>query len=159
MPKVILSDKELAFATSIGTRRREADLRHGCRELHGADTESLDKRAYFNVLGARGELAVASYLRRKWNADVEYKPGVPDIDPDIQVRCSSKPWGDLIFRDTDSPEHRFVLVTGTGPEFEIRGWIWGRDAIREEWRKDPANRGQPCYCVPQSHLIPIEGFK
>jgi len=40
----------------------------------------------------------------------------------------------------------------------IHGYISSRDAMRPEWRKDPAG-GRPAYFVPQQALSPLQNLK
>ena len=49
----------------------------------------------------------------------------------------------------------FILVTGTAPEFSLRGWIVGQDGKNAEWWRAPDGR-RPCYAVPQAALTPME---
>lgn len=108
--------------------------------------------ALANDIDAVGaELAVAKHTGRYWPAHI-YRFVEPDIPPDIEVRHGTRPDSHLIVRANDYDDRRFVLVTGTMPDFELVGWMGGSDAKRPEWRKDPNGDGKPCYMVPQSSL-------
>jgi hypothetical protein len=57
------------------------------------------------------------------------------------------------FNECDPQSVAFnALVTGTGPEFLVHGWIYGRDAKKEEWYGDRGGRNAPCFWVPKSAL-------
>jgi hypothetical protein len=70
----------------------------------------------------------------------------------VQVRSTSGHRNCLILHKTDPDDKAFVLVTGTAPNFVLRGWIWGRDGKNEEYWRDPVG-GRPAYFVPQSALL------
>jgi hypothetical protein len=58
----------------------------------------------------------------------------------------------LIVRKDDIDSHKYLLVTGTGPEFLVHGWIYGIDAKKEKWYGDRGGRNAPCFWVPKSAL-------
>lgn len=71
----------------------------------------------------------------------------------------STPWqnGHLIINGIELPEMdntRFILAVGHWPEFEIVGWIYGKDARRDEWWR--GDERPPSWWVPQSALQPVE---
>jgi hypothetical protein len=78
----------------------------------------------------------------------------PDVGS-FQVRTRSRSDYELLVRQCDADDERFVLVTGTMPEFSVRGWILGADAKQERWLRTHGGR-PPAYFVPHSELQPIE---
>jgi hypothetical protein len=86
------------------------------------------------------------------------KNGINGDDP-AGLAIRSTPWanGHLVVNQSELPEadaKKFVLVVGHWPEFKIAGWIYGRDAKRDEWWR-PEER-PASWWVPQSALLPLE---
>lgn len=110
-----------------------------------------------DIESAAAEIAFAKFIGEEWVGAVDtfHKP---DVGQDWQVRYTDVEKGSLIIReDRDRPKlhHRYVLVTGLIPNFKIRGYIVGHDAIKPKYLKNP-NNGHPAYFVPQSDLIKFD---
>jgi len=123
-----------------------------------------DSRA-LDIQGARAEYAVAKYFSLPWSGRIfqagelsEWRAkGGHDVGP-LEVRST-------IYRprlnhmpmfktDTKNVPYTFVIVHS--PEkYELRGWVWGRDGMRNAYWYDPARFNQPYYCVPLHILRPI----
>ena len=153
---VELSPSEVYLSSLIGVRRRVASTSKGYSERNGANRLSEAEAWFANVVGAQGEMAAAKALGAYWPALVNASKGDPDIEPHWQVRALARHDYDLIVRDNDRDDHRYILVTGSGPQFTVHGWIMGADAKRPEWLRDRGGRNMPCYWVPQAALTPIE---
>jgi len=122
---------------------RHLEDRHGA---HGDWT--------LHIEGAAGEVAVAKATGRYWQASVNsFKTG-GDVGK-LQVRARSDHNYELLVRDDDPDEPPFVLVTGKAPHFWVRGWMYGWDAKRVEWRRNHGNR-EPAFFVPHEYLLPME---
>jgi hypothetical protein len=157
---VVLSAPEMYVAGLVANLRQIAALTKGSVDRFGA--ENGDPWT-LHRLGAFGELAVAKHLGIYWPASVNAAKNEPDLPPDIQVRTRGHLFHDLIVRDDDRDDHRYVLVTGQAPNFMVHGYIYGYEARVPTWRLDRGGRGAPCYWVPQSALhrfdrTPTEAF-
>jgi hypothetical protein len=108
-----------------------------------------------HLLGAAGEMAVASHLGLKefLYKETEAKRGSCDL-PGIDVKTRSRHSYDLIVQKNESPNKKFVLVTIEHKKTLIHGWIRGKDAMKEEYWSDPAG-GRPAYFVPKTALMPM----
>lgn len=108
-----------------------------------------------HLLGAAGEMAVASHLGMKdfLYKETEARRGSDDL-PGIDVKTRSKHKYDLIVQKREDPDKKFVLVTIEEQTTLIHGWCYGREAMKEEFWADPA-RGRAAYFVPKEHLHPI----
>jgi hypothetical protein len=111
-----------------------------------------------HLLGAAGEVAVASYLGMKSSLykETQAKRGSDDL-PGMDIKTRSKHKYDLIVQKNEDPNKKFVLVTIEDKTTLIHGWCYGRDAMKEEFWADPA-RGRPAYFVPKEALAPIESL-
>jgi hypothetical protein len=125
------------------------------KERNGASRSSTAEAWFFNVVGAQGEMAAAKALGIYWPASVNAGKEEPDFGDNWQVRTLASHHYDLIVRDNDRDDHRYLLVTGDGPEFVVHGWILGVDAKNPEWRRDRGDRNAPAFWVPQTELIPV----
>jgi hypothetical protein len=152
---ITLTEEELEQASSEATRRQSANEALGLRGRNGGPSSGA--KAYnIHLLGAMGEMAVASYLNLKQYLFLDQKPRRDSDDlPGIDVKTRSRHHYDLIVQKNENPSKKFVLVTIQDDEIAIRGWCYGADAMVEDFWADPA-RGRPAYFVPQSKLRPIE---
>lgn len=146
---VSLDLHEIEMAVQVGLRRRLETLRQGLKDAHGFGGEHPWE---LDIQGAAAELALAKFLGRYWDGSVNtMKRG--DVGQ-LQVRSTDRANGSLIIRSNDSDDDYFVLVTGSIPQFNVRGWIKGSDAKVAEYEKAPNGR-PPAWFVPQHVLIPL----
>lgn len=149
--RVVLTWYELFLASQIGVKRQVEALKRNLPDRHGA---KADQGWQVHVEGAAGEMAAAKALGLYWSGSINtFKTG-GDIGT-LQVRTRSRHDYDLIVRDSDRDDDRFVLVVGCAPVFDVIGWILGRDAKRQEWTRTHGGRSE-AYFVPQNQLLPIE---
>ena len=114
------------------------------------------KALEIHLLGAAGEMAVASHLGMKsflYQA-TEAERGSCDL-PNIDVKTRSKAAYDLIVQKNEPPEKKYILVTIQDKTTLIHGWIYGKEAMQEKFWADPA-KGRPAYFVPKQNLHPME---
>ena len=112
-----------------------------------------------HLTGAIGELAVAKAIGVYAPLHVNQFRGMQaDLGKDIEVRHRRSREHQLIIREGDSDERKYVLSRGTPPEIELVGWISGKDGKRKEFLADYGNYGM-AYFVPDSNLYPMETLK
>ena len=109
-----------------------------------------------HLLGAAGEMAVASYLGMKHELykETEAKKGSDDL-PGVDIKTRSKASYDLIVQKNEDPKKKFVLVTIENQQTLLHGWCYGKDAMQEKFWADPA-RGRPTFFMPKENLHPME---
>lgn len=145
MIEITLSPAELACARTVAALRHYSAQLRGSRDAHGLERQTSDDAHYAGVCA---EMAAAKALGLYWPASVNsYK--APDLMPDWQVRGRSRHDYELIVRRDDPDEHRYVLVTGLAPKLVVRGWLWGREAKREEWLRTHGGR-------PAAYFVPTD---
>jgi hypothetical protein len=121
--------------------------RHGC--------EGLDNWTG-HIEGACAEVGGGKALGRYWNLDINAFSTGDDV-AGFQVRRAD-PDERLIIRPADADSKRFILVTGTVPNFEVHGVIRAGEAKEHpEWRFAPNGR-PPAWFVPSGSLEPIEAY-
>lgn len=142
---ITLTDQEMRIAALTGSERRiQSFHRPDSHGYAGEDGWTID------IEGAAGELAFAKHLNRYWAATVgTFKAA--DIGTKIQVRTVSSADLSLIVRPDDDPEQVYVLMVGTAPTFEFGGWIRGRDARQDAYRRAPNGRPEAWF-VPRTAL-------
>ena len=151
------TDEERRIAMEEGMRRQAVNEAKGLRGRNRGPRFG-QKALDVHLLGAAGEMAVASYLGLKeyLYRETEAKRGSDDL-PGIDVKTRSKHSYDLIVQRQSDPSKKFVLVTIENQKTLIHGWCYGKDAMQDQFWKDPA-RGRPAYFVPQSFLYPLESI-
>jgi hypothetical protein len=154
MVYVTLTRMQLDRAYRVGCRRHIIARERDMRPLIAYGT--IAERLHHDVVGAAAELAAAEALDLEWPGTIDPDDrNAPDIPPDWQVRMRLEHDRDLIVREYDRDDQRFILVTGLGPTFRVHGWLFGAEAKRIGVRQDRGNYGLPAWWVPQSALVPI----
>ncbi len=158
----------LTFAFSEDQRQRaraEAFRRQALNEQQGRKgrnngAENGELALRHHLLGAAGEMAVAVMLgmEDKLYQETEAKRGSADLPPNIDIKTRSRHYYDLIAQLDESPGKILVLVTIENRITLIHGWIKAADAMKEQWKKDPAG-GRPAYFIPKTELLSLSTLK
>jgi hypothetical protein len=158
----------LTFAFTPDQRQRaraEAFRRQSLNEKQGKKgrnngAEKGDLALRHHLLGAAGEMAVAVMLGMEDNLyqETEAQRGSFDLPPNIDIKTRSKHRYDLIVQLDESPDKILVLVTIENRITLIHGWIQAADAMKEQWKKDPAG-GRTAYFVPKTELHSLSLLK
>jgi hypothetical protein len=151
----VFSEEERSLAMEEGMRRQGVNEAKGLRGRNGGAWKG-SKALDIHLLGAAGEVAVASYLGMKEHLfkETEARRGSDDL-PGMDVKTRSRHQYDLIVQKNENACKKFVLVTIESQKTFLHGWCYGRDAMKEEFWADPA-RGRPAYFVPKEALSPME---
>jgi len=151
--KVTLKKYEMLAAAYVGIRRHLISL-------DSKDFNKVQNTKYgwhTDIEAACGEMAAAKKLGLYWDGSVNtFKE--PDLLPDLQVRTSDEMWHHLIVRDGDKDIERYIKVVGRSPHFELVGWIYGYEGMKEEYVKDPGE-SYPAFFVPLDRLRPMKTFR
>jgi hypothetical protein len=154
VPKVIteitLNQYEMVMAAQIGLERKLLAIENGHKDNHGFSGPGWNE----DIEGACGEMAVSKFLGVYWGGGMGDEFKAPDVGDRIQVRTTPRHDGSLIVRKDAKDEHLYVLVTGTAPNFFLRGFISAADAKRDEFIQAPNGR-PPAWFVPQYALLDI----
>ena len=135
---------------------RDASARSkGYRDKHGASSDPA-KGLGLHFLGVVGECVFARFQHLDdFVPTVDTFKSIPDVE-DIEVRCRSRHYYDLIVRDDDDASKRFVLATcENGVDVWVWGWAWGKDAKQERFLKTYGGR-EPAWFVPKDYLQPLD---
>ena len=151
----VFTAEERQAAMEEGMRRQSVNEARGLRGRNGGASFG-SKALEIHLLGAAGEMAVASHLGMKsflYQA-TEAERGSCDL-PGIDIKTRSKHQYDLIVQKNEPPEKKYVLVTIENKTTLIHGWIYGGEAMQEKFWADPA-RGRPAFFVPKENLHSME---
>ncbi len=151
----VFTAEERQAAMEEGIRRQSVNEAQRLRGRNGGASFG-SKALEIHLLGAAGEVAVASYLGLKEHLfkETNAKRDSDDL-PGIDVKTRSKASYDLIVQRQSDPNRKFVLVTIENRQTLLHGWCYGQEGMKEIYWADPA-RGRPAYFVPQSALRPME---
>jgi hypothetical protein len=154
----VFSEEERRLAMEEGMRRQHVNEAQGLRGRNGGAWKG-SKALDIHLLGAAGEVAVASYLGMKEHLfkETEARRGSDDL-PGIDVKTRSKASYDLIVQKREDPKKKFVLVTIENQQTLLHGWCYGEEAMQEQHWADPA-RGRPAYFVPKVALHSIGSLR
>ena len=125
--KFIFTDEEREMARAEGFRRQAVNEAQGLRGRNGGAWKG-SKALDIHLLGAAGEVAVASYLGLKEHLfkETEAKRGSDDL-PGIDVKTRSKHFYSLIVQKQEDPDKKFVLVTIENQQTFLHGWCYGHE--------------------------------
>jgi hypothetical protein len=151
----VFSEEERRLAMEEGVRRQGVNEAQGLRGRNGGAWKG-SKALDIHLLGAAGEVAVASYLGMKEHLfkETEARRGSDDL-PGIDVKTRSKSHYDLIVQRQSEPSRKFVLVTIENQQTLLWGWCYGHEASQKHFWADPA-RGRPAFFVPKNYLHSME---
>lgn len=157
---IVLTVAEKEAALREGHRRQSMAEGRGTWGRNGGPRLG-NKALEAHLIGAMGEMAVATYLglKHKLYQETEARRGSVDLPPNLDVKTRSRHDRDLIVQLSDTPSKRYILVTiENEASILIHGWINGQEAMQDQYILDPA-RGRKAYFVPQSALSPIDNLK
>lgn len=154
-----LSHSEKALAIAEGERRQSVNTAQGKIGRDRGPTRGQDALRV-HILGAGGEMAVASYLGLKDHVFKESEAirGSYDLPPNIDVKTRARHYYDLACMLDETPDKTLVLVTIEHKEIRLHGWMRAYDAMREQWKKSHVP-GRISYFVPKENLRPMEELK
>jgi hypothetical protein len=140
---------EVKMGSEIGVLRCIESMRKKMKDAYGYKGHTWED----NIQGACGELAFAKFKGIYWDGSVN-KMGHPDFiingNP-VEIKTTNKNNG-LIVRPDTPVKYCFVLVKGKIPNFNIVGWISGKDARSLGKFTDNGNGRPPAYFVPEDRL-------
>jgi hypothetical protein len=150
---ILLSKQEQFFAAQAGIMRRISAMQRNRSEPHGKPANKDYWGSDIESCGA--EAAVAKYFGLYWDAVASGKLSALNGDVQgLEVRSTSHPNGRLILHNTDKDESPYILVRGEIPEFQIIGWMYGKDGKQMEFWE--GRTGRPAFFIPENKLRPIE---
>ncbi len=126
----VFTAEERQAAMEEGMRRQSVNEAKGLRGRNGGASFG-SKALEIHLLGAAGEMAVASYLGMKsflYQA-TEAERGSCDL-PGIDVKTRSKASYDLIVQRQSDPNRKFVLVTIENRQTLLHGWCYGHEGMK-----------------------------
>lgn len=150
MTQIRLDWPEVMVAAITGVMRQIAALKAERPERHGADPANGWS---LHINGALGEQVFAKYLGEYWHPSVNTFKTLGDVGR-WEVRTRPRHDWDLIVRADDDERRSFVLITGVCPNYLVRGWILGRDAKQDQWKRAHGDR-EEAWFVPAGALHPI----
>jgi len=145
------TDQEIEFAKGVVLKRYTESRKQNLE--HNPPLKDTDDPLKNEFEGALAETAFAKEAKIPYTGDINtFK------NPDVgftQQKGTTVEWGSLIVRPNDKGEDAYVLVILLpNNKFRIVGWLRGKDARRDEWIKNPDNRGA-AHFVHQRDLHPI----
>lgn len=153
MISISLSKEEALKASIMGVERRLTNIFRELRDL-GHHGPPIGGSWWSNdIEAACAELAFSKFIKEDWVGAVNTF-NAPDVGDSWQVRYTDREYGCLIIRKKDKPKlsQRFALVTGSLPNYSIKGYLLGTNAIQDKYIRNP-NNGEPAWFVPQKDLI------
>ena len=149
-----LTQDELHQAVCEAERRQQTNEANNAKGRNRAPTHgktALD----MHLVGAAGEMAVASYLGMKEHLYEDLTPVRGSCDlPGIDVKARSRHFYELLCQKDDTDEKILVLVTIESDEIRLHGWMESHEA--KTYPVKSFRSGRPAHVVPQADLQPME---
>jgi len=153
---VKLSGQEMVLAAMCGVMRHVKSTLNGHEHKPAPKGKAIGWQRHCE--GALGERAVAKSENVYWDASngrFGTRAGADVGSGLVQVRTRSMHHYDLLIRPYDDPKCVYVHVTGTAPEYRIWGWLYGHEAMRDEYKQTYGGM-DAAYFVPASALRKME---
>ena len=150
---VKLSLAEFHVAVSTATIRMIASESLGCNSATTYQRTYL-KRLEEETIGACGEIAFQKYRGKFFVPSVNTFHREADVDENIEIRGTANPKGRLIVRENDDDNKVYIFTIVYGDKVVLMGWIWGRDAKKEQFLDNPDKRREAWF-VPVGKLNPM----
>jgi hypothetical protein len=151
--QITLTPSEIMMGALAGLMRHVQNISNRTADAYGY---TGDNPWQIDIEGCLGEMAVAKFLDVYWVG--KGQKYLPDVGP-YQVRTARHHSYDLLLHPRDDDERIFWLVTGMDGHYSIRGWLRAKDGKTDEFWKEKAQNGRPCFFVPASRLNQPELFK
>lgn len=152
MIHVVLTEEEVEEAVACARDRDTRSKERGSKPGQGFKGNTLK----IHIEGALGERAVSKALDIPWECKLDTYQSVPDVGI-YDVRAAPKHWYDLRIYHKDRDDRPVILVTGTPPNFILRGWLYAREAKQKKWLTDKGIKDRPpAFFVPQGELHPMD---
>lgn len=145
-----LTPSELTLAAIVGALRFVRAIVNDRPETHGSSRYGAWTR---HIEGAAGEMLYAKIINSYWTG-MNGKVCHGDIGI-VEVRTTHWKDGRLIVHPEDEDNAPFILAVGLAPKFRFAGWLFGKEAKRDEWWDDPKGEDRAAYFAPQSALRPM----
>jgi hypothetical protein len=145
---VTLCPKEMMVAGLNGQMRQVENVRKKYRPPTMGCGHFKDWQLH--VEGALAEWAVAKHLG-VYPSGFEFGSG--DLGR-YEVRSSPNPKTLMYMKPTDKDDHIFIRVTGVNGDYQIHGWITGKDG-KQFPKEDKYNNDRPAIWVPYAALKPM----
>lgn len=151
--KINLTREEQDEAIYAGKHIRERRIQSG--SVHKWNRQN-DYALNDPITSVAAEIAAGRAIGRKW----VYRTS-PDKAGDLglkeQVRHTKYPYGKLTLHPEDIDDHKFILVTGIFPFFDVRGWLFAVEGKEERFWSE-LQKGRPAFNVGQRYLRPMESW-
>lgn len=138
---ITLIPREIERAGKRASKIVTEDISRGYRQYF--DPGTGESRMDINIRGFGAELAGrrATNLELHWNylpRSYRRRDKAADLGQRTEVRNARRAHGRLFANDHDPIDRVFLLVTGSMPTFDVRGWIEGVDLmVPEHWFEPP----------------------
>jgi hypothetical protein len=154
MIAVKLPWSQVYLAACGGICLRLKSLQAGMKDTH--PNAAADGWTY-QIEGVAGEMAFCAAMGIFYPMRVGAVREADVLGVEVRtMRCHD--W-DLKVKLDAGDDAPHALVTGRIPDFQVHGWVYGKEAKRAEWLRDFQGRGQPAYYVPQSALRPLDELR
>lgn len=150
--RVSLTYPQVMTGSMVGLMRELKARQRNSRPTGGARSDKAEGWTA-NIEGALAEMAVAQALGLNWSCSVDTFKSEPDVGK-YEVRMRTQHQWELIVRPDDYEDRIYIHVTGVAPDFWIRGWMYGREAKRDEWLQSHGGR-EPAWFAPNKALHPM----
>lgn len=159
---VSLTASEIKLALEVFGQRCAMNIDVGAKHKYGSEQNTHNEA--LDIIGTRGELAVAKCLNLYWSGSVGNYKAI-DVGGLIEVRAVDDPSKRLMIHEEDKDTPPFVLAVQIKPTlWRLVGWMYGWEAKNPKYWSDPSGKNRPAFFVetadlhPMSDLVKLYGF-
>ena len=148
--KITLTSAELLQGAIVGVMRYVQNVKRGSVDRKGAETAKNGWQIH--ITGAVGELVIAKHYGKFWAGSIGNTKAADVGNLQVRTSFAGRSTPHLLLHADDDSEAPYFLVAGSGLDYEIFGWILGRDGKNRIYWGDPFGTGRPAYWVPVADL-------
>jgi hypothetical protein len=143
---ITLSASEMMLAAQAGVMRTVENMVRGANGNHGSAVDDWT----MSIEGALAEWAASKAIGIHWPGKGQMRSADAG---NLQIRSTPRPDGCLILHPADNDGDMFVLMVGSGRNWQPKGFMRAQEGKIEKYWKEGVR--SPAFFVPQSALHPI----
>lgn len=142
-----LERSDILLAATAGVLRQLENILARRKSTHAAAVSKECNGFQHHIMGCVGEYVIARHLKRNWRGKGKLRE--PDIDPDVQVRCTYGGKSLVVYKnDPDNAPFYFVRWLPDTFDFQVSSPVLGAEIKQPQYWRDDDHVMAPGFFYP-----------